>query len=63
MAQGHHALLAIHLAIVFAFEHRVVEHACSAHEIDAVIGEIPPALLVVPLEHLDLYAPIPESDL
>jgi len=57
MAEREHALLAIHLAAVFPLENRVVEHAGRAHEIDAVFGEIPPAKLVVPLEHQALYAP------
>jgi hypothetical protein len=51
MAEREHTLLAIHLAVVFALEDRVVEHARCAYEIDAVIGEIPAAKLVVPLEH------------
>lgn len=59
MAERDHALLAMKLAVVFPLEDRVVEHAGRAHEIDAVIGEIPATQLVVPLEHYGLKPPIP----
>jgi hypothetical protein len=64
MAERDEALFAIVLAVVFALEDRVVEHARSTHEIDAVFGEILAAELVVPLEHKGpLQPPIPEAGL
>jgi hypothetical protein len=58
MADGQHALLAVHLAGVFALKHGIVEHPRGAHEIDAVFGEIPAAEFVVPLEHESPLAPL-----
>ena len=57
MAERDHPLLAVEFPAVLALKHGIVEHPRRAHEIDAVIGEIPAAEFVVPLEHQDLYAP------
>jgi hypothetical protein len=53
------AFLAVELAHVLALEHRIVEHARSPDEVDAMVGQVPGAVLVLPLEHLDLYTTAP----
>lgn len=56
MADADVASLAVELAHVLALEHRIVEHARRPDEVDAMVRQVPGAVLVLPLEHLDLYA-------
>jgi hypothetical protein len=51
LADGEEAPLAPELARVLALQHREVEHAGGADEIDAVTGEIVRRPGLVPLEH------------
>jgi hypothetical protein len=63
MAERDDALLAIHAAGVFPLEHGIVEDAGRAHEIDAVLAQIPAAEFVVPLEHDSPLRPLPHPGL
>jgi hypothetical protein len=56
MADGDVALLTREFSGVLAFEDGVIEHARSPDEVDAMVGQVPGAVLVLPLEHNDLYA-------
>jgi hypothetical protein len=62
MAERDDALLAMHAAGVFALEHGIVEDTGRAHEIDAMLAEIPAAEIVVPLEHDSPLHPAPPTD-
>ena len=64
MAERDDALFAMHAAGVFALEHGIVEDTSRAHEIDAMLAQIPAAEFVVPLEHdSPLHTPLPSRDL
>jgi hypothetical protein len=51
VADGDIALLAVEFARVLTLEDGIVEHARRADEVDAMVGQVPPAMLVLPLEH------------
>jgi hypothetical protein len=51
LADGEEAPLAPELARILALQHRKIEHAGRADEIDAMTGEIFRRLGFVPLEH------------
>jgi hypothetical protein len=57
MSKRNPAFVTRELAGILPFEHRIVEHFRSAHEIDPVPCEVLRACAFIPFEHLDVPAP------
>ena len=56
MADGDITLFAGKPSDILPFQDRIIEHTRRPDEIDAMVGEIPSAMIVLPLEHKVLYA-------